>query len=124
MLIARLTSTQLLNALRADFVRTARGKGLSERAVLLGHALREIYGPLLGFISVQIGFLIGGAVIVEGVFAYPGIGTLALNAVRDRDLPVIQSFVITVATLIVLTTSAIDLIAYWLDPRMRPGVTT
>jgi peptide/nickel transport system permease protein len=70
---------------------------------------------------VQIGFLVGGAVIVEGVFAYPGVGLLALNAVRDRDLPVIQAFVVVLALAITLTTTAIDLIARLIDPRIAAG---
>ncbi len=118
-MIARLTSTQLNDALGSDFVRTARGKGLSERVVLTRHALRSSFGPILAYVGVQIGFLVGGAVIVEGVFAYPGIGLLALNAVRDRDLPVIQCFVVVVALMIILTTMCIDGIARWLDPRIQ-----
>jgi ABC-type dipeptide/oligopeptide/nickel transport system permease component len=110
--------------LRADYVRTARGKGISERAVLMRHALRASLGPILAFLGVQIGFLVGGAVVVEGVFAYPGIGLLALNAVQDRDLPIIQAFGVVVATLICLTTVTIDLIARWLDPRIAAAGAT
>ena len=117
-MIARLAETQLRDALRSDFVRTARGKGLEERTVFIGHALRSALGPILGYVSVQIGFMVGGAVIIEGVFAYPGIGLLALNAVRDRDLPIIQAFVVTVALLISMTTLIIDLVARLLDPRI------
>lgn len=120
-MIARLVDTQLREALRADYVRTARGKGLHERAVLYGHALRATVGPILAYLGVQIGFLVGGAVIVEGVFAYPGVGQLALNAVQDRDLPVIQAFVVVIATLICLTTLLIDLLARRLDPRIAAG---
>ena len=122
--VARLVETQLSEALRADFVRTARGKGLPERAVLLSHALRASLGPILAFLGVQVGFLVGGAVIVEGVFAYPGIGLLALNAVQDRDLPIIQAFVVVVATVICLTTVVVDLIARRLDPRIAAAGAT
>jgi peptide/nickel transport system permease protein len=117
-MIGRLTEAQLRDAMRSDFVRTARGKGLSETAVFVRHALRSGLGPILAYIGVQVGFLVGGAVIVEGVFAYPGVGLLALNAVRDRDLPIIQAFVVVVAALITLTTLAVDLLARWLDPRI------
>jgi peptide/nickel transport system permease protein len=120
-MIARLTEAQLREALGSDFVRTARGKGLTESVVLLRHALRPGLGPILAYIGVQIGFLVGGAVIVEGVFAYPGVGLLALNAVRDRDLPVIQAFVVVLALAITLTTTAIDLIARLIDPRIAAG---
>jgi peptide/nickel transport system permease protein len=123
-IVARLVETQLREALRADYVRTARGKGISERAVLMRHALRASLGPILAFLGVQIGFLVGGAVVVEGVFAYPGIGLLALNAVQDRDLPIIQAFGVVVATLICLTTVTIDLIARWLDPRIAAAGAT
>ena len=121
--IARLTEAQLREALGSDFVRAARGKGLNEPAVFLRHALRPGLGPILAFIGIQIGFLIGGAVIVEGVFAYPGVGLLALNAVKDRDLPIIQAFVVVVALLISLTTMLIDLVARVVDPRIAAGGT-
>jgi len=120
-MIAGLVDTQLRESLRADFVRTARGKGLPERTVVLGHALRSSLGPILAFLGIQIGFLLGGAVVVEGVFAYPGVGLLALNAVQDRDLPIIQAFVVVMATVICLTTIAIDLLARSLDPRIAHG---
>ncbi|MDQ2682638.1 MAG: ABC transporter permease [Chloroflexota bacterium] len=116
--IARLTSTRLVEALHADFIRTARAKGLTERAVVTGHAMRASIGPVLAFVGVQIGFLIGGAVVVEGVFAWPGIGLLALNAVQDRDLPVIQCFVVVVAIAIMLSTTLVDICARALDPRI------
>lgn len=122
-LLARLIATQLTETMDAEFIRTARSKGLAEPTVLLRHALRASTGPILALIAIQIGFLIGGAVVVEGVFAYPGVGLLALNAVQDRDLPVIQSFVIITALLISLLTMSADLLAKWLDPRLRTAST-
>ena len=121
-MIARLTETQLRETLGSDFVRTARGKGLAESTVFLRHALRAGLGPILAYIGVLIGFLVGGAVIVEGVFAYPGVGLLALNAVRDRDLPIVQAIVVVLALVISLSTMAIDLIARALDPRIGGDV--
>jgi len=120
-MIARLVFGQVSETLDADFIRTARSKGLDERTVVLRHALRPSLGPLLAFIGVQIGFLLGGAVVVEGVFAWPGVGLLALNAVQDRDLPVIQAFVVTLAVLIVSLTMIVDLLARTVDPRIRMG---
>lgn len=121
-MIGRLVETQLNESLRSDFVRTARGKGLAEPAVFTHHALRAGLGPILAYIGIQVGFLVGGAVIVEGVFAYPGVGLLALNAVQDRDLPIIQAFVVVLAALITATTLLIDLLARRLDPRIAGQV--
>jgi peptide/nickel transport system permease protein len=117
-MLARIIETQIREAMRSDFVRTARGKGLDEQSILIGHALRSSVGPVLAYLGIQTGFLIGGAVIVEGVFAYPGVGLLALNAVQDRDLPVIQSFVIVLALIITVITMSIDLLARLSDPRI------
>ncbi len=117
--ITRLLRSSLIDALSADFIRTARGKGLSAWTVILRHALPHAFLPLLAFVGLQAGFLAGGAVVVEGVFAYPGIGQLALQAVASRDLPVVQAGVVVVATCIVAISAAVDLLARWLDPRLR-----
>jgi peptide/nickel transport system permease protein len=117
--IARLLRSSLIETLARDYVRTAHGKGLSPSAVVRRHALRNAALPTLAFVGFQLGFLLGGAVIVEGVFAYPGIGQLALQSVGNRDLPVIQAFVVVVATLIVIVGIAVDAIGRWLDPRLR-----
>jgi len=117
--IARLLRASLTETLRQDYVRTARGKGLAPGAVARGHALRNALLPVLAYVGVQIGFLLGGAVVVESVFAYPGVGRLALGAVADRDLPLIQAFVVTLAALIVALNLGIDVLARWLDPRLR-----
>ena len=121
--LARLVSTELDGIARSDAIRTARGKGLSERAVMTGHALRLAALPALAYLGLQTGFLLGGAVVIEGVFAYPGLGLLALNAASDRDLPVIQAFVLVAATAIMLVNLAVDLLARLVDPRLRtePG---
>ncbi|HEY7031006.1 MAG TPA: ABC transporter permease [Thermomicrobiales bacterium] len=117
--IARLLRSSLIETLSRDYIRTAHGKGLTRWAVVRGHALRNAALPTLAFVGFQLGFLLGGAVIVEGVFAYPGIGQLALQAVGNRDLPVIQAFVVVVATLIVVVGIAVDALGRWLDPRLR-----
>jgi peptide/nickel transport system permease protein len=117
--IARLLRSSLIEALSADYIRTARGKGLSSWAVVRGHALRNAALPTLAFVGLQIGFLLGGAVVVEGVFAYPGIGQLALQSVASRDLPVVQAFVVVIAVLIVVVGFVTDALARWIDPRLR-----
>jgi peptide/nickel transport system permease protein len=117
-MLARLLRSSLVDTMGQEYIRTARSKGLAERAVVVGHALRNALLPALGFAGLQIGFLLGGAVVIEGVFAYPGIGQLALGAVANRDLPLIQAFVIVVAVLIVGSSLLIDVAARWLDPRL------
>jgi len=117
--IARLVRSSTRHAMRADYVRTARGKGVAEPALMRRHVLRNALLPTLGFAGFQAGFLLGGAAVVEAVFAYPGIGLLALNAVADRDLPVVQAFVAVVATLLVGINLLVDLVARWLVPRLR-----
>ena len=120
-IIARLLRSSLHDTLGADYVRTARGKGLSERGVLVGHTLRNAVLPALAYIGIQAGFLIGGAVVIEGDFAYHGIGQLALGAVSDRDFPVVQAVVVIVSALIIATGFLVDLIATLIDPRLRLG---
>lgn len=117
--IARLLRSGVVAGLAADYARTARGKGLTPWAVARGHALRNALLPTLGYVGLQTGFLLGGAIVVEAVFAYPGIGQLALGAVADRDLPVIQAFVVVVAVLIVGLNFLLETLAFGLDPRLR-----
>lgn len=117
-MLTRLLRSSLVETMGQEYIRTARSKGLAERAVVIGHALRNALLPALGFAGLQIGFLLGGAVVIEGVFAYPGIGQLALGAVANRDVPLIQAFVIVVAVLIIGSSLLIDVAARWLDPRL------
>jgi peptide/nickel transport system permease protein len=116
--LTRLVRASMIENLRADYVRTARAKGLPERVVMREHALRNAALPALAFTGLQAGFLLGGAVIVEGVFAYPGIGSLALDAVFTRDVPLVEAFVWTVAILILLVNTGTALIAAVIDPRL------
>lgn len=118
-IVARLLRASLIEVMHEDFIRTARGKGLAERAIVTGHALRNAVLPALAYIGLQAGFLAGGAVVIEGVFAYPGIGQLALGAVTDRDLPVIQAVTVVIASLIVVVNLTVDLLARLIDPRLR-----
>jgi peptide/nickel transport system permease protein len=119
--IARLLRSSLIETMSQDFIRTARGKGLPKTTVVLVHAVRNAALPVLAYAGLQISFLLGGAVIIESVFAYPGVGRLALQAVNDRDIPVIEAFVVVFATLIVVTNFAADAVAMLIDPRLRSG---
>ncbi|MFT4040139.1 MAG: ABC transporter permease [Thermomicrobiales bacterium] len=116
--LTRLVRATMLENLRADYVRTARAKGLSEGVILREHALRNAALPALAFAGLQAGFLLGGAVIVEGVFAYPGIGSLALDAVFTRDIPLVEAFVWVVAIMILLVNTLTAIMAAAIDPRL------
>ena len=117
--LTRLLRGSVIEMLGADYIRTARAKGLSRSRILIGHALRNAALPALAFTGLQVGFLLGGAVIVEGVFAYPGIGGLALDAVAARDIPLVEAFVWVVAVMILVANLLTDTLAMLLDPRLR-----
>lgn len=117
--LTRLLRASMIETLGADFIRTARAKGLSRSRILIGHALRNAALPALAFTGLQVGFLLGGAVIVEGVFAYPGIGGLALDAVTARDIPLVEAFVWVVAVMILVVNILTGALATLLDPRLR-----
>lgn len=118
---ARLTRAALLDALGTDYVRTARAKGLTERRVLWRHAFRSVLLPVVTVIGLDIGHLIGGAVITETIFAWPGVGRLTVEAVLGKDLPLVQAAVLVLATGFVLINLAVDLLYTYLDPRLRRG---
>jgi ABC-type dipeptide/oligopeptide/nickel transport system permease component len=117
-MLTRLLRASVIETLGQDFIRTARAKGLPQGEVLRGHAFRNALLPALAFAGLQLGFLLGGAVVIEGVFAFPGIGQLALTAVADRDVPLIQAIALVIAALIVGVGIAVDVLARWLDPRL------
>jgi len=117
--LMRIVRVSVADVAGADFVRTAHAKGLSGRAILWGHIARTAMLPAIAYAGVAGGFLVAGAVAVESVFAWPGIGQLALQSVASRDLPVIQAFVAVVAVLIVLANLAADLVALLADPLLR-----
>jgi ABC-type dipeptide/oligopeptide/nickel transport system permease component len=117
--ITRLLRCNLLETLSQNYIQTARSKGLSERIVTTRHALRNAAIPVVTVIGVQMGWLLGGAVIAEVVFAYPGMGRLAVTAISYRDVPVIQSFVTVMALIIVTINLGVDILYSWLDPRIR-----
>jgi peptide/nickel transport system permease protein len=118
-IITRLLRSSLIEVLGSDYVRTARGKGLSERVIVYRHALRNAAIPTLTVVGLQVGALLGGAVITEEIFAYPGIGRLAIQSISNRDFTVVQAFVILTAVLIVTINLTLDLLYAALDPRLR-----
>jgi ABC-type dipeptide/oligopeptide/nickel transport system permease component len=120
-LVARLTRSSLLEILGQEYIRTGRAKGLAERAVVLRHALRNATIPLLTVIGLQIGTLLGGAVITESIFAWPGMGKLVVDAIFFRDFPVVQTILILSATIFVVINLLVDVLYTVLDPRIRYG---
>ena len=117
--LTRVARGAVLDTLGEDFVRTARAKGLRPRAVLWRHALRNALPAILTVLGLQVSFLVAGAVLVETVFALPGLGRLAVQAFAQRDAVVVQDVVLVFATLVVLVNFAVDLAALALDPRQR-----
>lgn len=118
-LVARITRTSVLEVLGEDHVRTARAKGLTEREVLVHHALRNAAVPVLTVIGIGLAVLIGGAVVTESVFAIPGLGRLTVEAVLSRDFPVIQALILLFSVGYVLVNLLIDIGYAFLDPRIR-----
>jgi ABC-type dipeptide/oligopeptide/nickel transport system permease component len=117
--LTRLLRASMIETLGADYIRTARAKGLPHVQILIRHAVRNAALPTLAFAGLQAGFLLGGAVVVEGVFAFPGIGGLALDAVGSRDMPLVGAFVWTVAIVILFVNTVTAWIAVVVDPRLR-----
>ncbi len=117
--IARLTRAAMLEVLRQDYVRTARAKGLSERRVIYRHAFKAAFVTVIPVIGVQAGFVLGGAVYIETVFQWPGIGRMLVNAISTRDLLLVQGGVLVVAASYVLFNLLADVAQHLLDPRLR-----
>ena len=115
----RLIRSSLLEVLEQDYVRTARSKGLSERRVLVHHALRNAWLPVVTIIGLEFGFLLGGVVVVETVFSYPGIGRLLFAAINQRDIPLVQAGVVLLAGIFILVNLIVDLVYVRLDPRVE-----
>ena len=117
--IARMMRSSMLEVIGKDYIRTARAKGLSEWAVVLHHALRNALIPVITIIGINFASLLGGAVATETVFAWPGLGRAVVDAIRMRDLPVVEGCVIFLAVIFVLANLIVDLSYAWLDPRIR-----
>ena len=118
-MIIRLVRAALMETLEEDYVRTARAKGLRERAVVLKHALRNALVPVVTVVGLELGRLLGGVVVVESVFAWPGLGRMLLEAIQARDFPVVQGSVLLFSVFLILTNFAIDLCYGVIDPRIR-----
>jgi peptide/nickel transport system permease protein len=117
--IARVLKGALNEAMAQDYVLLARLKGMSELRLVLQEALRNAIGPTLALTGVQFTFLIGGTVIIERIFAYPGIGNMAIEAVINRDLPLIQGLVLVFAVIFILINIAVDLLVALFNPKLR-----
>lgn len=115
----RMVRDEMLGELGQDYVRTARAKGLSRRAVVVKHALRNALVPIVTIFGLELGTMVGGAIVTEAIFRWPGLGSLSVNAMLDRDGPVIMGCVIVTSLAVVLSTIAVDVVYALLDPRMR-----
>jgi peptide/nickel transport system permease protein len=120
-LLTRLTRSSMLEVLGQDYVRTARAKGLRDRAVLMRHALRNAMIPIVTAIGINLGILLGGSAVIETVFVLPGVGQLVVRSLYTRDLPVIQGLILYVAVVYVLVNLLVDVLYTYLDPRLRPS---
>ena len=118
-MINRLLRSSLREELNKDYIRTVRAKGFNERFILLNHAVKNAAIPVITVMGLQIGTLISGSVVTETVFAYPGAGLLLVQALRGRDFPIIQAYVVLIALLVVLINFIVDLLYGYLDPRIR-----
>jgi peptide/nickel transport system permease protein len=119
--LTRFVRSSLLEVLRQDYIRTAWAKGLRERMVLVRHGLRNAFVPVLTVLGLQVGGLLGGAVITERVFNLPGLGTLTITAINQRDYPQLEANVLVLAFIVLLVNLFVDVAYGWLDPRIRLG---
>ena len=117
--LARLTRSSVLEIIRQDYVRSARAKGLAERAVITRHVLKNAVNPIITVLGVQVGFLLGGAILTETVFSWPGLGSMMVRAIQARDYPLVQGGVLLIATTFVLVNLVVDLLYAVFDPRIR-----
>lgn len=118
-IIARLMSTGMQDISRSDYIRTAVSKGLSRRVIAWRHVVPNALLPVLGYAGLQAGFLVGGTVVIESLFAWPGVGRLALQSATQHDLPVIHAFVAVTAVAVILINLIVDLLSVAIDPRQR-----
>jgi peptide/nickel transport system permease protein len=117
--LARLVRSAMLEALQQDYIRTARAKGVVESAVFFRHALRNALIPYVTSVGIMTGYLLGGAIVVEQVFAIPGLGRLILGAIAERNYPLIQATILVITTAFVVINVVVDLLYAVIDPRVR-----
>ncbi|MBM3139514.1 MAG: ABC transporter permease [Candidatus Rokubacteria bacterium] len=117
--IARMTRTTMLEVMQQDYIRTARAKGLSGYGVIVRHALKNALIPVVTLLGLQLAFLVGGSVIIESIFALPGLGRLLIESITQRDYPIVQGVVVVVGFLVMFTNLVVDLSYAYLDPRIR-----
>jgi peptide/nickel transport system permease protein len=118
-LTARMTRSATLEVLRQDYVRVARAKGLSERTVIYGHAFKNALIPLISLLGLRLGWIVGGAVIVEQIFAWPGMGRLLVEGILNRDYPVVQAVLVILGISVILASLLADVLYALVDPRVR-----
>ena len=117
--LVRMTRTIMLETIREDYVRTARAKGCSERTVRWKHAFANASLPIITSLGISFGSMLGGTVIIESVFSMPGLGTVAMNAVNSKDLPLVMGCTIFIAAIFSVIVVFVDLVSAWVDPRVR-----
>ena len=120
-ILSQMVRSTLLETLGEDYIRTARAKGLRDRQVVWRHALENAALPVITLVGLQLGTLLGGAVITEMIFAWPGVGQLTIEAIQRRDYPLLQACVLTISIAYVFINTATDLVYAWIDPRVRLG---
>jgi peptide/nickel transport system permease protein len=120
-IVARLTRSSLLEVLNLEYIRTARAKGLRERLVVYRHALKNALIPVVTIVGLQVGGLLGGAVITESLFVLPGVGKLAVDSIFSRDFPIVQGVVLFLSLIFLLTNLTVDVLYAFLDPRIHYG---
>jgi ABC-type dipeptide/oligopeptide/nickel transport system permease component len=117
--LARMTRSSVLEIVRQDYVRSARAKGLAEPVVIARHVLKNAVNPILTVLGVQVGYLLGGAILTETVFSWPGLGSMMVRAIQARDYPLVQGGVLLIATTFVVVNLVVDLLYAVFDPRIR-----
>ncbi len=118
-IIARITRSSMLEVLKQDYIKTARAKGINEFKVITKHALRNAFLPIITVIGIQFGILLGGAVLTETIFAWPGIGKWVYNAIEARDIPAVQGGVIIISTLFVIINLTVDILYTFINPKIK-----
>jgi peptide/nickel transport system permease protein len=119
--IARITRTSMLDVIKQDYIRTARAKGVTERLVIMKHALKNAMIPIVTLVGTELGYMLTGSMLIEKVFSIPGIGSLAVDGMTNRDLPLLQGTVMYIALVFVVVNLIVDLSYAFIDPRIRYG---